>query len=207
MKVKSMSSADVRENILNATEQLLSRYGYRKMTMEDVAREAGIGKGTTYLYFPSKEELVLSTIDRLVDDMSGELSRIAESGSSPIIRLQQMLVSRVMFRFDRVQDYSAGLNDVLAAIRSNLLKRRENYFSQEAKILIEVLREGLDTGELRFKDSPETVARTLLLATNSLLPYSLSTRELGEREDIEKKANQIAELLLYGISAAEKSQL
>ena len=36
----------MRDKILDATERLLSRYGYAKMTVEDIAREAGIGKGT-----------------------------------------------------------------------------------------------------------------------------------------------------------------
>ncbi len=36
----------MRDKILDATERLLARYGYAKMTVEDIAREAGIGKGT-----------------------------------------------------------------------------------------------------------------------------------------------------------------
>jgi hypothetical protein len=37
------------------------------------------------------------------------------------------------------------------------------------------------------------------LATNSLIPYSLTTRELGAREDIERAAGRIAELVLSGL--------
>src|SRR5688572_14016953 len=130
MNVRSLSGAEVRENILNATERLLGRYGYRKMTMEDVAREAGIGKGTTYLHFPSKEELVLSTVDRVVDELLDELHRIAAYQNPAGVRLEQLLVSRVMIRFDKVQDYTSGLNDFLAAVRPSLLKRRELYFAK-----------------------------------------------------------------------------
>jgi len=50
----TLAPADVRDAILDAAERLLARYGYRKMTMDDLASEAGIGKGTTYLHFPSK---------------------------------------------------------------------------------------------------------------------------------------------------------
>jgi hypothetical protein len=48
-------------------------------------------------------------------------------------------------------------------------------------------------------DDPAATAQTLLWATNSLLPYSLNVRELGEREAIEAKAARIADLLLDGL--------
>ena len=48
-------------------------------------------------------------------------------------------------------------------------------------------------------DIPEATAHTLLLATNSLLPYSLTARELGKREDVKQKALRIADLLLAGL--------
>ena len=57
----------VKDAILDATDRLLARFGYRKMTVEDIAAEAGIGKGTVYLHFSSKEEVVLSHIDRIVE--------------------------------------------------------------------------------------------------------------------------------------------
>src|SRR5947207_4830480 len=90
----------VRDSILSAANRLLARYGYRKMTVEDVASEAGIGKGTVYLHFPSKEEVVLSTIDRLVDRLAARLSEIAAESEPARARLEKMLVTRVLYRFD-----------------------------------------------------------------------------------------------------------
>ncbi len=43
--------------ILDAAEQLFLQFGYRKVTIDEVARRAGVGKGTVYLYWPSKLEL------------------------------------------------------------------------------------------------------------------------------------------------------
>jgi AcrR family transcriptional regulator len=67
---------DVREGNLDAIEQLLARYGYKKTTMNDLAREAGIGKGTIYLYFPSKEEVALSSIDRVAKRVQRQIAGI-----------------------------------------------------------------------------------------------------------------------------------
>ena len=60
---------DVRSAILDATDLLLSKYGYKKMTIDDLAAEAGIGKGSVYLHFSSKEEIVLSHVDRIIDSL------------------------------------------------------------------------------------------------------------------------------------------
>ena len=51
---------DISDLILDAADRLLARYGYRKMTIDDVAKEVGIGKGTIYLHFKSKEEIALA---------------------------------------------------------------------------------------------------------------------------------------------------
>ena len=73
---------EIRDAILDATERLLARYGYRKMTVEDIAREVGVGKGTIYLHFPSKEEVVLSHVDRIVDRLKERLRAIALSAAT-----------------------------------------------------------------------------------------------------------------------------
>ena len=189
---------DIRDLILDASDRLVARYGYSKMTMDDLAREVGIGKGTVYLHFKSKEDVALSRIDRVIDGLKNELASVANSDRESVDRLRTMLVLRVMYRFDRVQHYTESINQVLAAIRPALLERRKNYFEAEARIISGVLKEGRRAGRFFFKDAVGT-ARALVTATNSLLPYSLSPRELGEREIVQNQAAQIADLLVKGL--------
>jgi AcrR family transcriptional regulator len=189
----------VKDAILDATDRLLARFGYRKMTVEDIAVEAGIGKGTIYLHFASKEEVVLSHVDRIVDRLKQQhLAIIARSEITAPERIRQMLLARVLFRFDSIQHYTQSLNDLLAALRPGLLARRAKYFEEEARIFAEVLAEGRASGEFQF-DNELAAARALLEATNGLLPYSLSTSELGEREEVKRRASAIADLLLQGL--------
>src|SRR5687768_11683893 len=93
----------VKDAILDATDRLLARYGYRKMTVEDIAHEAGIGKGTIYLHFTSKEEVVLSHVDRIVDRLKERLREIATASAPVPEGLRQMLVAGVVFLFDTIQ--------------------------------------------------------------------------------------------------------
>lgn len=189
---------ELRDGILDATERLLARYGYRKMTVEDIAREVGVGKGTIYLHFSSKEEIVLSHVDRIVERVKERLWEIARSEETAAARLRSMLLTRVLFRFDSIQQYTQSLNDLLAVLRPGLLARRAVYFDEEAQIFAQVLNEGRESGELQFEDAL-TSAYGMLHATNSLLPYSLSTTELGEREEVKDKTSVIADLILKGL--------
>ena len=196
---------DIRDLILDGVDHLLAKFGYKKMTMEDLAQEVGIGKGTIYLHFPSKKDVTLSHIDRIVKRLLIQLRLIAESEESPEEKLKKMLITRVLFRFDSVRNYSQSLNDLLASLRGALMSLRETHFLKEASVLEVVLHEGRRNGRFQFSDV-NAVAQGLIWATNSLLPYSLTTRELGKRKEVEEKASRVADLLLYGLMPREKKQ-
>jgi AcrR family transcriptional regulator len=191
---------NTRDAILDATDRLLAKYGYKKMTIEDLAREVGIGKGSIYLHFSSKEEIALSHIDRIIARLKARLAHIA-SGKRPVEkRLGEMLCERVLFRFDSVQHYSQGLNDMLSRLRAKLLEHRRRHFDEEARILASVIEEGQQSGIFASGDALD-LARSLINATNSLLPYSLSVFELGDRKDIADRTEKTATLLIRGLRA------
>jgi AcrR family transcriptional regulator len=189
---------DIKDLILDAADRLLNQFGYKKMTMDNLAQEIGIGKGSLYLHFPSKEELVLAHIDRIVYRLLVNLQMTAHGDGSATERLREMLLTRVLFRFDNVQHYTESLSDLLADIRSSLLQRREKHFALEAKVFAHVLEEGRKDGSFDVEEIQSTT-NAILLATNSLLPYSLSANELGRRKELEKKISKIADLILVGL--------
>jgi AcrR family transcriptional regulator len=196
--MRDSATRDVRGAILDAAERMLAGNGYKKMTIDDLAAEVGIGKGSVYLHFSSKEDIALSHIDRVIERLKERLDIIAAKKLPVQQRLRDMLIERVIYRFDSVQHYTQGLNDLLSKIRPSLLDRRKRYFKEEARVFARVIKEGVDAGEFN-KVKPDDAAWALLIATNSLLPYSLSTQELGERAEIKKRVASVADLLLNGL--------
>ena len=59
------STPEKRAQILSAAERLYLRYGIRRTSVDDVAREAGIAKGTIYLYYDSKESLNAAVVGKI----------------------------------------------------------------------------------------------------------------------------------------------
>ena len=194
------SPSDLRSRVLDATDRLLARYGYRKMTVDDIAAEAGIGKGSVYLAFESKEEVALSCIDRMVDGLLAELRALAAGPGPHLERLREMLVRRVLCRVDYARTHASSMDAMLAAVRPAFLLRRERHFAAEVEVLAALLEEARRAGAAGANE-PRSTAVALITATNALLPYSLSVAELGRRAEIERRARGVAALLVQGVAA------
>src|SRR5437588_9427026 len=67
--------------ILQAAEEVLMEKGYYEMSVDEIAARVGIAKGTVYLHFPSKEDLVFAIYER---DMQKLLQLVEETVASPL---------------------------------------------------------------------------------------------------------------------------
>ena len=193
---------DVRESVLDAAERLMNSNGYKKMTMEAIAREARIGKATIYGYFANKEDVAMCVIRRFQESVKVELERIAAGPKSPDQRLREMLFYLVLASFDKAHQCRRSMDETLAALRHTILQRRYEYNRELARILVSVLRQGSDTGLFEISD-PEATARVLITAVSGLNPTNLSPHELGERDEIEMRTKQVVDLALSGLRACK----
>jgi AcrR family transcriptional regulator len=175
------------------------------MTIEDLAREVGIGKGTVYLYFPSKQEIVLSYVDRIFNRLLENLWKIARSEAAFSDRIKLMMVSRVQMFYDLRRHYAESLMETIQLFRASLLKKYRVYLKAEAEIFAAVLRDGQRDGAVRNQDL-NSAARILVLSTNALLPFNFSTREIGKRNDVIEETIIIADFLLQNVLCAEKTK-
>lgn len=191
---------DVREAILDAATRLMERYGYKKMTMDDIAQEAQIGKATIYGYFQHKEDVALSVIRRYQQSCHAQWEEIAATDAAPDVRMRRMLVAHVLFGFEIAQRYQKSIDDTLATLRHLILPQREQYLDRLALLLAGVLDEGCNRGLFACADT-RVAARTLLTCVSGFSPTNLSPRELGAREEIEARTHQMIDLILVGLMA------
>ena len=188
----------IEETILDAADRLLARDGYPQMSMDDLARETGISTGIIYVHFPSKADVILAHIDRIAVRVLQGLERIAAGSGSAVDKLRQMIAYRVMYRFDSVQHYPETVSEVVRELGPVLLQRREEHFAAEARIFAEVLKQAGNVIPVA-PDERAAVADAVIAATNALLPFNLSTSDLGRRGDVAAKTDRIANMLLLGL--------
>lgn len=196
--VTGARSQRTREAIIDATDRLLTTRGFRKVTMEDIAAEAGVSRRTIYVYFPSKEEVGLSSIDRVVAQTYEYLQELARGKGDPANILRKILVERVLRRIDSVRPYRTSLDELFEAVRPAYMARRRQAIEREAALVAGVLAAGQARGRFEFDDAAAT-AMTIIRATNAFLPYSLSVEELGERERVAADVRRMTDLLLRSL--------
>lgn len=95
--LESEDRKDKRELILEAAVKVFSRYGYHKAKMEDIALEAGIGKGTIYEYFDSKLSLFQQMLERSRDIYYNSLIDGRQESLSFKERLRAVFLSHINF--------------------------------------------------------------------------------------------------------------
>jgi hypothetical protein len=127
--------------------------------------------------------------DRIEEGMIDELRAIARLDRSVIHRLRKMLLERILYRFDRIRSLRVEF-----ALSPRLPRR----LAEEISVFAAVLGEGVEAGLLAV-ENPRSMARTLMLATNSLLPFSALALKLDRREGVEQRASELVDLLLDGL--------
>ncbi|MFO7573947.1 MAG: TetR/AcrR family transcriptional regulator [Bacteroidales bacterium] len=94
---KSRERNKRREDILDAAEKIFAEKGILTSTIDDIAREAELGKGTLYNYFPSKEAILWYCAVRGMKKLTGMMVSSVSPENEPIINLRKMAESFMRF--------------------------------------------------------------------------------------------------------------
>ena len=86
-----------RADILRAAAKVFAQHGYRATDVQFIADEAGVGKGTIYRFFPTKESLFLATLNDVMERLTEEVEAVVEAVEDPWAAICQ--VSRTYFSF------------------------------------------------------------------------------------------------------------
>jgi AcrR family transcriptional regulator len=147
----------IRNTILGAARQRFLRFGPRKTTMDEVAREAGCSRTTLYAHFRNMEDLYGSLLQQDAEDFIREAESALDSGSSARSKIRRIVeVTRATYARNPV------LRLALSGDAEMSLEPVAHAFTREQErriidLLTRVLAEGVEEGSLREID-PERVA-------------------------------------------------
>src|SRR5215467_1676427 len=89
--LKEKQRKEREELILQAAEEVLAEKGYHETSMDEIAARVGIAKGTVYLHFPSKEDLVIALYERNIEKVSQAVEAILSSELTARAKMEQLL--------------------------------------------------------------------------------------------------------------------
>jgi len=126
----------VREALRVAAEELIARRGYEKVTVEDIARAAGVSRRTYFRYFETKEDVVVAGSDRFADDLLAALAA-RPAREAPLLAIRNALVP-VLEEALAKSDLIRGVIKMLrgnTALRRAMLERRNRMEERLAVVL------------------------------------------------------------------------
>jgi AcrR family transcriptional regulator len=151
------------QQILDAARRTFASKGYFGATLDDVAREAGITKGTIYLYYPNKQAVFSEMVRAYADEIVGELRADLAAGRPLPARELIRRLSTQLLRVFRRAEYQAMVRLILGEAGRFPDEMETLYREVIVKRIEEVGRffeTAMDRGEIRRMD-PILLARTL----------------------------------------------
>src|SRR5437763_4894716 len=150
---------DKRERILGAAERIFARHGFFAAKVSDVAKEAGVADGTIYLYFKSKDDLLIALFERRMQELTQALQG-AIAGKTP----REQLRAFIKMYLQKVHDEPAAAEVLTIELRqsSKFMKEYENpAFADFLRMLGGIIAEGQTRGELDDAVPPHIAARMI----------------------------------------------
>jgi AcrR family transcriptional regulator len=185
---------DVETMIVEKAQAIFARYGYRKTTMDDIARATYKGKSTLYHYFPSKEGLFTAVIEREVKELKAEIHQALAAENSAPAKLRIYILTR-MRAFKRLANlYQAFADEYLENYRF-IEQIRTSYDEYERMIISDILLEGVQTGLFTVSDL-DLIAHVIVVASKGLeYQWALD----NDTEKTERNIDTLLQIFFYGL--------
>jgi AcrR family transcriptional regulator len=166
-----------RNQIITAAAKVFARRGFSGTLMADIAAKAGIGKGTLYEYFNSKEDLFFAVFEWFVQATETEAKvSISALGGSASQRLEALSDSLMKSWIEMRELFSLVMEFWSASASSQMRERFKQAFRQGysdfRQIVSGLIRDGIERGEFRSDVDAESVAAALVGTWDALLLQS-----------------------------------
>src|SRR5262244_531563 len=192
-----MRDPDKPHQIIDAAIRVFARNGYYNSRVSDIAREAGIASGTIYLYFKTKDEILVTLFRERMAEWVASVRREVAAERDPLAKIRRI----VALHFKVLED-----NPELAEVVQVELRQGQKFFrgasahevSAYFDLIASVLEEGVATGQIRH-DLPVNVATKVLFGAMDQVATSWV---LGKRKyRLTEAADSVSSIFLRGVSS------
>ena len=187
-----------REEILDAAAKLFARHGYADANTQLLADTLGVGKGTIYRYFATKETLFLAAVDRLMRRLTEAIDQSIAPIHDPLERMSQVVHTYLAY-FDQHPEFAELLIQERAQFKD---RKKPTYFvyrDARAERGRSELRALIEQG--RVRDVP--VERITDVIGDLLYGTMFTNHFVGRRRPLGRQAEDVLDIALYGVLTDE----
>lgn len=190
---------DKRGRILDSAMRVFASKGFFGAKVSDIAQEAGVADGTIYLYFKSKDDLLISLFESQMERVNAELTAAMKDAPDAVDKLRRFI--RAYVGLVETNRHATEVITVELRQSAKFMKEYSNpRFADFLKLLASVVDEGQKQGRLRADIPAPVAARALFGALDELALWWVSARG-ADKLDIRKVADWIGDLVLQGMTA------
>jgi AcrR family transcriptional regulator len=163
-------SDERKTQIINAAEGVFTEKGFDQARMDDIAEETGLSKGTLYLYFKSKDELIIAILDRMFQrefKHFDNLDLTERTTTDALWEITNLLTKEIL----GLQRLIPIIYQFLAlAFRNKYVQQAlKKYINQYVDVLVPIIQRGIDSGEFRPVDAREVAIAMGAMIEGTLL--------------------------------------
>jgi len=189
-----VNKEEFRRKVILTAGQIFSRYGFRKTTMDEIARTLKMGKSSIYYYFNSKEEIFEAVVRNEANILRNELTTTIKSMESPVDKMRKYVFVR-MKAFEKLSNYYNAIFDKNLDHFDFIEHVREKYDREELAILRLILYDGYRKNVFSISNSEYTALAIQTTLKGLEVPLFWQKKEVN----IESRLNAILEVLFNGI--------
>jgi TetR/AcrR family acrAB operon transcriptional repressor len=184
-----------RKAIQEAVVNLVTRTGTRKVTMDQVAAEAGLSKGCLYIHFRSKKELLESVKSASFKPLGDQLQEILDGSLTPNQKIEN-IVNRLFSYFDENRGLFRFLLEEREIAQSQVSRQKNSRYRNFVERIANVLDDGVASGLFRHIDSRK-VASIFIEAMIAITARRLLEENPGPPDE---DARLLIQVLFQGIA-------
>ena len=195
-------AADKREAILKAATQVFARNGFFQSQVADIAREAGVAAGTVYLYFRSKDDLLVSLFERTMREAIADGRAVLEGVADPRARLTH--IARLhLERLGRDRDLAVVFQVELRQSTKFMERFSSTYLRDYLGLIRDTLAQGQAAGQFRPGINPTIAAKIFFGALDEMATNWMLSRR---RYSLAAQADTIVDLFINGVAGRGTSR-
>ena len=186
-----------RDALLAAARRVFGRYGFERATVERIARDAGVAKGTVYLYYASKQEIYWAALAAGIEELH-ERTRERVAAAANLKEMIEAFITTKIEYFDERRDFFRIYVSELGSRIAGPLYRRAEFkplHRRQIRALEQAIARGVARREIRAVDPRETASAIFDLTRG------LTTRRLlaGRRKPAAPEVDALVQLIWHGV--------
>lgn len=189
-----INKEEFRKKIILTAGQIFCHYGFKKTTMDEIAKALKMGKSSIYYYFRSKEEIFEAVVLHEANILRNELTTSIKSVESPVEKMKNYVFVR-MKTFEKLANYYNAIFDKNLDHFEFIEHIRSRYDREELAILRLILYHGARKKVFNVTNSEYTALAVQTTLKGLEVPLFWQKKEVN----IEDRLNAILEVLFNGI--------